>query len=152
MRLPSCWKGFRRAEDGAVAIETALSLMVIFTCVLGIIECCMMVYTFSVYADAARQGVRYATFHGADSTVCSGPSTGCGDPTGTNVINAVKTYASGYSAPASSLSVTVSYPDSGGSMTPSRVVVTVSYMYQPLFNFPGTPTAFQVSSQGRIVY
>jgi Flp pilus assembly protein TadG len=139
-------------EQGAVAIETALGFMLIMTCVLGIIECCMMVYTYSVCADAARHGVRYATLHGTNSVSCSGPSTGCADTTAANVVSDVTNYASAFSAPAASMTVTVSYPDLGGSTTPSRVVVTIAYVYQPLFRFPGTPTNFQVSSQGRIIY
>jgi len=146
-RLP-----FVRSELGAAALETALGLMLIMTCVLGIIECCMMVYTYSVYADAAREGTRYATLHGLDSVSCSGPSAGCADPTAANVISYVKTYATAYAAQTSSLTVTVSYPDVGGCATPSRVIVTVAYVYKPLFKLPGMSPSFQASSQGRIVY
>ena len=126
--------------------------MLVFTCILGIIECCMMGYTYSVYADAARHGMRYATLHGFDSSSCSGPTVGCGDPTASNVVNDVTTYAARYAAPASSVMVTVSYPDTGGCTAPSRVLVTILYTYQPLFRFPGTATNFQISSQGRILY
>ncbi|WP_161571106.1 TadE/TadG family type IV pilus assembly protein [Granulicella sibirica] len=139
-------------EDGAAALETAIGFMLIFTCILGIIECCMMVYTYSVYADAARHGMRYATLHGFDSATCSGPTAGCGDPTASNVISDVTTYAARYAAPASSITVAVLYPDIGGCIAQSRVLVTVSYVYQPLFRFPGTATSFQISSQGRILY
>jgi Flp pilus assembly protein TadG len=142
---------FHGDEQGSVMVETALSFFLIITCVLGIIECCLMVYTYAVYADAARHGVRYATFHGTDSTSCSGPSAGC-DSTAASVVSDVTTYASGYAAPASGLTVTVTYPDAGGSKASSRVIVNVAYSYHPLFNFPGTPTNFQVKSQGRIVY
>jgi len=148
----SLMRPFVRDERGAAAIETALGLMLILTCMLGIIECCLMVYTYSVYTDAAREGARYATLHGLDSTSCSGPSAGCADPTAANVISYVKTYASTYTAQTSSLSVTVSYPDAGGCATPSRVIVTVAYVYKPLFKLPGMAPSFQASSQGRIVY
>jgi Flp pilus assembly protein TadG len=138
-----------RQESGSAAIETALSYMLVMTCVLGIIECSMMVYTYSVYADAARVGVRYATIHGADSSNCSGP--GCTDSTGANVASAVTTYAALFTTPASGLNVTVNYPD-GSCATPSRVSVTVAYTYVPLFHFPGTQAAFSAMSQGRIIY
>ena len=132
-------------------VETALGLLVVMACVLGIIECCMMSYTYGVYLDAAHQGVRYATMHGSDSSSCSGPSTGCGDSTGTNVANQVTTYAAHFVSPASAPSVVVSYPD--GSSTPSsRVNVTVTYSYTPLFHSSGVAAAFHASSQGVIVY
>ena len=151
-RAIPCLTALPQEEHGAVIIETALGFMLIMTCVLGIIECCMMVYTYSVCADAARHGARYASLHGIDSTTCSGPGVGCGDPTAANVVSDVNTYASAYSAPAASMTVTVSYPDAGGNTPPSRVIVTIAYIYRPLFNVPGTPTNFQVSSQGRILY
>ena len=140
------------SESGSVAIETALSFMMIMTLVLGIIECCMMVYTYSVLADAARHGVRYATIHGASSSNCSGPSTGCADSSAANVINDVTTYARTFTGNISGMTVQVTYPDAGGSTTPSRVTVTIRCTYRPLFNFPGMSQVFQVSSQGRIVY
>jgi len=139
-------------DSGSVAIETALSYMMMITCVLGIIEFCMMTYTYSVYADAARYGVRYATIHGSDSSNCSGPSSGCGDPTAANVISQVTSYASSYSTPLLGATVQVSYPDAGGCTPPSRVIVTISYAYASLFKYPGAAHNFQVSSQGRILY
>ena len=140
-----------RDEDGSVLIETALSLMLIMTVVLGIIECCMMVYSYSVYADAARQGVRYAIVHGTASSSCSGPSSGCADSAGANVAALVKSYASSYTAPVAGLTVLATYPDHS-SAAPSRVMVTVTYTYIPLFHMPGTSAVFTATSAGRILY
>jgi hypothetical protein len=111
-----------------------------------------MVYTYCVYQEAARDGVRYAIVHGVDNSNCSGPSTGCGDPTAGNVINAVSSFANPYAAPISGMSIQVTYPDSGGCTPPSRVIVTVTYTYTPLFHIMPSGIPFQVSSQGRIVY
>jgi Flp pilus assembly protein TadG len=140
-----------RGEQGSVMIETALSYMAVMTCILGIVECCMMTYTYSVYGDAARMGVRYAIFHGTDSSNCSGPSTGCTDSTGANVTTYVENYAANYKTFITGMTVTPTYPDNS-SAPPSRVAVTINYTYKPLFNFPGTSVTFQVSSQGRILY
>jgi hypothetical protein len=126
--------------------------MLVMTMVLGIIECCMMVYTYSVLGDAARHGVRYATIHGAASSTCSGPTAGCTDPTAANVVSDVTTYAARFTPNLSGMTVVVSYPDTGGSTTPSRVTVTVSGTYLPLFRIPGSSQTFQVSSQGRILF
>ena len=139
-------------ESGQAAIETALAYMMMMTCVLGLIEFCMMTYTYAVYADAARHGVRYATIHGSNSSTCSGPSTGCSDPTAANVVTQVTNYAKVYTAPISGTTVNVSYPDSGGCTPPSRVIVSITYTYAPLFHYPGATHVFNVSSQGRILY
>jgi Flp pilus assembly protein TadG len=135
---------FRANDSGSVQIETALAFMLMMTCVLGIIEFCLMTYTYSVYADSVRQGVRYATVHGSDSSNCSGPTSGCGDQTGANVVSVVTSYAKQYTAPISGMTVQVTYPDSGGCTPPSRVIVTATYTYASLFKYPGSPHVFQV--------
>ena len=138
-------------QQGSAAIETALGLTVLITLMLGVIEFSMMTYTYAVYADAARKGVRYAVVHGNDSSICSGPSTGCTDSTATNVVNAVTSSVSNLSAQAASLNVNVTYPD-GSCAPPSRVVVTVSYTYQPISSLSGLNHTFTTTSAGRIQY
>lgn len=140
------------SESGSVTIETALSFMLVMTMVLGIIELCIMAYTYSVLADAARHGVRYATIHGASSSNCSGPSIGCKDSSAANVVNDVTIYANNFSRNISGMTVQVIYPDAGGSTTPSRVTVSITYTYQSMFHVLGSGPAFHVSSQGRILY
>jgi Flp pilus assembly protein TadG len=139
-----------RDECGSIMIETALGYMVMMTMVLGIIECSMMAYTFSVMEDAAREGVRYASVHGIDSPSCSGPSSGC-DATAANVSSDVKTYANTFTSGLTGMTVTVTYPD-GASTATSRVKVALSCTYSPVFHFPGTAHLLQVSSSGRILY
>jgi len=140
-----------RGDAGSMLIETALSFVLMMSFVLGIIECCMMAYTYSVYSDAARQAVRYAPFHGADSSNCSGPSAGCGDQAGANVVNYATSYAQPFRALITGMTVAVAYPD-GSSAAPSRVSVTIQYSYKPLFGLPGMTPVFQTSSVGRILY
>lgn len=140
------------SEAGSVAIETALSFMLVMTMILGIIEFSVMMYTYSVLADAARHGVRYASVHGANSPNCSGPSNGCADSSATNVVNDVTTFANNFAGNVSGMTVQVTYPDAGGSTAPSRVTVGITYTYQPLFHVVGTDLVFHVSSQGRILY
>lgn len=145
-----CATGLRETS-GAVAIETALGFMLIMAMVLGIIEMCMMAYTYAALEDATREGVRYASIHGTDSSNCSGPSTGCGDPSAANVVSDVKTYAGTYVGNLSGMSVTVSYPDNASTAT-SRVQVAIVYTYRPLFNYPGISHQLNVSSEGRILF
>ena len=139
-------------ESGSVLIETAGSFMLVMAMVLGIVECCTMAYTYGVLSEAARNAVRYATVHGTDSTNCSGPSAGCTDSTAANVSNQVTDFAAAFLQNTSGITVNVSYPDASGSAPPSRVIVSLSYTYQPLFSLFAMHPTFQVSDEGRIVY
>ena len=138
-------------DAGSILIETALGFMIMMTMVLGIMELCVMAYTYAAVEDATRAGVRYACLHGTDSTSCSGPSSGCADSTGANVTAYVKSYASSFFASSGSLNVTVSYPDSASTPN-SRVQVVAALAYVPLFHVPIGAQRLQVSSEGRIVY
>ncbi len=143
---------FCKDDAGSSLIETAVAYLMMMMCVLGVIEGSLTVYTYAVYADAARHGVRYAMIHGSDSSNCSGPTTGCGDPEANNVVNVVTSYAQIYTAPVSGAKVSVSYPDSGGCTPPSRVIVTIKYSYYFLFRYPSLALNFQATSQARILY
>lgn len=143
--------GLRKDEGGAASVEIAASFMMLITLVLAVIEVSMMIYTYGVMAEAARHGVRYATVHGADSATCSGPTSGCTDQTGTNVVSDVTTFAGSFVKTMSGATVQVSYPDSAATPS-SRVTVTITYTYQPLFNFPGFSRTFHPTAQGRILY
>lgn len=144
-------KQWRHDERGSFMLETALGISIVFTMVLGVMEFCMMGYTYSVYADATRIGVHYAITHGIDSATCSGPSSGCADSSATNVQNAVTNYVAQFTTLASNVKVTVSYPDSS-SAPPSRVTVSVTFKYKPIFGVVGTGPSFSASSSGRIEY
>ena len=50
-------------------IEFAFSVWTLFLVTFLIFEFCMMVYTYSVLGNAAREGVRYAVVHGTDNSV-----------------------------------------------------------------------------------
>lgn len=139
------------AEDGSLMIETAFSLLVIFPIMFWMFELCMLVYTYSVLGDAVRQGVRYAIIHGTDSSLCSGPSAGCGDSSGANVVSQVKTFAAYSLHDLSAMTVNVTYPD-GSSSPPSRVAVSIGYTYVPYINLPGISRTMNLSAEGRIVY
>jgi Flp pilus assembly protein TadG len=139
-------------ESGAMLIEFALSVWTLFLLTFLIFEFCMTIYTYSVLNNAAREGVRYAIAHGTDNATCSGPSSGCSDSTGANVINVVKGYAKVSFHDLTGMTVTPSWPD--GTSTPSsRVIVTINYPYVPYLNVPGfnAPT-MQVTAEGRIVF
>lgn len=144
-RSPRC------GEEGSLLIETALGLLVVIPLVFWMIELCMFTYTMSVLGDAARQGVRYAIMHGTDSSNCSGPSSGCGDSSGANVTAWVKAYAASSFHDLSDMNVQVSYPD-GSSAPPSRVQVSIQYLYVPYLKLPGIERTMNLTAEGRIVY
>lgn len=147
----NAWGRLLREMQGASALETALALAVGLPLCLYGFEICMMTYTDGVLGDAARLGVRYAIVHGTDSTNCSGPSTGCGDPSGLNVAQVVSSDAQISFHDMSKLSVTVSYPD--GTSTPnSHVRISVAYTYVPYINYAALAQNLTATAEGVIVY
>jgi Flp pilus assembly protein TadG len=145
-------RNFDGDEGGAMLLEFSLSIWTLFLVTFLIFEFCMLVYTYSVLSNAAREGVRYAIVHGTDSSTCSGPGSGCGDPSGTNVTASVKSYASVSFHDISGMTVTPSWPD--GTATPSsRVVVSISYPYIAYLVLPGfNPPTMQVIAEGGVVF
>jgi hypothetical protein len=142
---------FCAAEDGSLLVEAAVGLLAIVPIVFWLFEICMLTYTSSVLGDAARQGVRYAIVHGADNSNCSGPSPGCGDSSGANVVAVVDNFAAYSFHNLSAMTVQVNYPD-GSSMPPARVNVTIQYTYVPYVQLPGVAQKIQMSAQGRVIY
>ncbi len=139
-------------ESGSMLLEFSLSVWMLFLTTFLIFEFCMTVYTYGVLGDAAREGIRYAVVHGTDNGSCSGPSTGCGDSSGSNVTAVVNGYAAVSFHDISGMTVTPSWPD--GTSTPnSRVIVTITYPYIPYLNVPGfTAPTMTVTAEGRIVF
>ena len=120
-------------------VEFALSLLLILMLIFGIMEMCSFIYTYTVMADAANEGVRYAIVH-------------TGDSTGTT--STVQTYAAYSLHDVSAMTVSVTCPDTGGCAVSNRVVVTVSYNYVPYLSLFTFASAHSISAyaHGRIVY
>ncbi len=145
-------RGIVSEQCGSMLIEFALSVWTLFLLTFLIFEFCMTIYTYSVLGNAAREGVRYAIVHGTDSSSCSGPSSGCGDTTGSNISTVVRGFAAVSFHDISGMTVTPSWPD--GTSTPaSRIKVTINYPYVAYMSLPGfvAPT-MQITAEGRIVY
>jgi Flp pilus assembly protein TadG len=142
-----------RDTGGSALIETSLALLLAMPLFFSAFEICMFTYTQSVLGDAARVGVRYAIVHGSDSSICSGPSVGCSDQSGANVVTMVKNYAAQFIGAPGGLTVTVSYPDNSAGPQ-ARVGVTVTYKYSPFFQNTGSSTLIPMyaTGGGRIVY
>ena len=111
-------------------------IVVIFTVVFWVFELGWLMYTYSVLADAANEGVRYAIVHSG------------GDPAGTQA--KVKAFASTSMHDVSAISVSVTSPD-GTYAPPNRVRVTVTYTYIPFLpQFITAPTMHSFA-EGRMV-
>jgi len=125
-----------RRQRGQSLVELALVIVVILTIVLWIFELSWLMYTYSVLADAANEGVRYAIVHSG------------ADPTGTQA--KVKAFAGASMHNVNAISVTVSSPD-GSYTPPNRVQVTVRYTYVPFLpRFITAPTMHSFA-EGRMV-
>jgi Flp pilus assembly protein TadG len=144
-------RSFRRDTRGSVLVETSLALLLALPVIFSVFELCLFVYTQAILGDAARLGTRYAIVHGSDSSTCSGPSTGCSDPSGAQIVTAVQGYAAASFSPLGGIAVTPSWPD-GSSAPSSRIVVTVRYNYSPFFNNTGFIFPMYATSEGRIVF
>lgn len=125
-----------RRQRGQSLLETAMMIVVIFTVVFWVFELGWLMYTYSVLADAANEGVRYSIVHSG------------GDVSGTQT--RVATFARTALHNVSAMSTSVTFPD-GSSAPPNRVRVTVTYRYVPfLSNFINTPT-MHAYAEGRMV-
>lgn len=150
------------SQRGQAALEFALTITILVFLLVGMLELTMFVYTYSVLADAAKEGVRYAIVHGASGNNPSGPtgatktSTSWGvcsssDSGTSSVVSTVQAYAALSLHSTSTMNIYVCYPD--GSNNPgSGVQVRVNYPYQPLFGLGWPKVNVIANSAGRIMF
>ena len=164
-------KAHQRAK-GQATVEFALTVLLFMLLVVGAMEMIVLVYTYNVLADAAKEGVRYAIVHGSRNGFPSGPgSTGDIDglpaPIGTtggcavdgsgcaSGYGVVKSYARYSLHDTTNMNVVVTYPDTGNppaNQAPNRVRVVVTYPYQPFFGLGWPSVTISAASEGRIFY
>lgn len=144
-----------RNDRGQALVEFVLSILMVLILIFGIWELVMMVYTYTVIADAAKEGVRFAIVHGCDSTECYGPgactnliggSAPTCDATAAGVVDRVKFFAARSLHDISAIDVQVLYGPTdtylGGpntSMPGSPVKVIVQYPYVPMIGLGWRP-------------
>src|SRR5262245_36525627 len=97
MKIRSQFGGTRR-EAGQAMVEFMLVVSFLVLLFVSIVQMIMYMYAYTTYANAAKEGVRYAIVHGTgrNSANCSGPGNPsvtpaltCTDSTGNNVKDAV---------------------------------------------------------------
>jgi Flp pilus assembly protein TadG len=125
-----------RRQRGQAVVEAAMTLAVVFMVVFWIFELGWVMYTYSVLADAANEGVRYSIVHSG------------GDASGTRAV--VKTFAGTSLHNVSAISTAVTFPD-GNATPPNRVRVVVTYTYLPYISNYINPPTMHAYSEGRMV-
>ena len=148
-------RSIKRGSKGQAQVEFALTVVFVMLLILGSLEMIVLIYTYSVLADSAKEGVRYAIVHGTGvGAACSGPggsSITCTDSAAANVVTKVTNYTSVSFHDSSAMTITPTYPD-GSSVAPARVRVTVSYPYQPIFGLGWPTVTLHAAAEGRIVF
>ena len=151
---------------GQATVEFALTILFVMIMIIGSLELIVLVYTYNVLADSAKEGVRYAVVHGSRNGMPSGPVCPCVDIDGaaappgsyggySSGYGIVKTYARFSLHDTTSMNVQVTYPDTGNppaNKAPNRVRVVVSYVYQPFFGLGWPSVTVDAAAEGRIVY
>src|SRR5438477_3173442 len=88
-------------QRGQAMVEFALTIVLLILMMFAILELSIFIYTYSVLANATKEGVRYAIVHGVNSGNASGPPSGAASSPPctasstnvTNVVNQVKSFA-----------------------------------------------------------
>jgi Flp pilus assembly protein TadG len=141
-----------KRQQGQATVEMVVSLTAVFALVFWLFELCSLTYTCSVLNDAAQEGVRYATMHGIDSSLCSGPDSTCSNQSPYSNVQAIVTsVASASLHNVSAMTVTVTYANSTAAAG-NPVSVRVAYTYVPFLTFPGLANTLTFTSQGQILY
>jgi hypothetical protein len=139
-------------QKGQATFEFALALLFTMAMIFWVIEFSMYIYTYNTLAEATKEGVRYAIVHGCGTTpsTCSGScNPACSDASGSNVSTQVKNWAQLSFHDISGMSVDIVYPD-GSAAAPSRVQVSVEYLYKSYFGLGFTPLPIYATAEGRI--
>jgi Flp pilus assembly protein TadG len=59
-----------RGERGSASVEFAVTSVVLFMTLLGLMKMCLGIYTYHYISEAAREGTRYAMVRGTSCTGC----------------------------------------------------------------------------------
>lgn len=133
----------RDNECGQTIVESAFVLLMVIILVFGVIEFSSAVYTYTVLADAANEGVRAAIVNSANAVI-----------TGTTAVNKYIAYSLHNTGV-----ITVTVTCNGGSTCPTNppstghVVVDISYPYVPyLAIVMQSPPTMHAHAEGWTVY
>ena len=151
----------RKRERGQTAIEFLFTVLFVMLFVLGFLELVMLVFSYNVLADSAKEGVRFAIVHGTKSLSCNGP----GDPTDAtiacdNTKAGVKTAVTRFAGHSGQRivngDVTVTYANPAGGAACSTpgcsVEVQVAHAYRPFFGMGWPNVTMHATSEGVVTF
>ncbi|MDI3340569.1 MAG: TadE/TadG family type IV pilus assembly protein [Sphaerobacter sp.] len=122
-----------RHATGQGLVEFAISALLFFTFIFGIIEMGWLLYTHHQVTAAAREGARYASVHGTMSQGLKDPAAIQAYTLDPAVVKQAMLEKVTLTEPAA-LTVTIARPD--GDLQPQhRVTVRVTYPYRPLIGW-----------------
>jgi Flp pilus assembly protein TadG len=125
-------KALLAREEGESLISFALTMPILIAVIFGMMETCLAYYNYERISELAREGTRYAIFHGSTCLLSTGSS--C-----TSTAASIETAITSAGMPAlggASTAATVTFPD--GDQVPGhrvKVVVTCTYPYNIPFLF-----------------
>jgi Flp pilus assembly protein TadG len=143
----------KKGQAGQAAVEFAFIIVFLVVFLISFLEITGLVYTYSVLADSAKEGVRFGVVHGTLSSTCNGPGAAgiaC-DAGAAGVKTAVSNYLSASLHDKAAMTVTPTYPD-GSSKPSSRVRVVVTYPYQPFFGLGWPTVTVNAAAEGKIYF
>jgi Flp pilus assembly protein TadG len=145
-------RGVLGNDRGSGLVEFALIAFMFIMMLLAVVEMVRMVLVYTTVAFAARTGARYAIVHGADRTG-TGTDAASGPGSTSQVESVVQNYAGAGLLDTSKLNINVSYPDSSNNPG-ARVLVTVTYVYDPLVGYFNSSLGVTLgsASEGVITY
>jgi Flp pilus assembly protein TadG len=162
MRLAR-WRRVEGSECGSAILETALSMIVLLTFLFGLMETCLMLYTYHFISEAAREGTRYAIVRGATAGggACTAPGPANCIAQGGNDTGDIATYVKGLSFPGidpgnmhvnSSWSAFVHGSSCGALCNTTGNLVRVTVQYNFPLNIPFLPArSFALSSTSAMI-
>ncbi len=109
-----------RQEQGATLVETALSLAILLSMIIGIMEMSLALYSYHFLSEAARDGTRYAMVRGSSCTATGCPATNA----------SIQSYVKGLGYPGidpSKMNVTTTWPSTNA--PGNSVKVTATYQF-----------------------
>lgn len=151
------WRSAAGAEDGAAAIEMAVSMTALLLIVVGLMKICLAVYSYHYLSEASREGVRYAIVRGA--TCVNSDLTSC---TATSDTIGAYVKALGYPAISpSAMTVTTTWsgfptgvvcsPDTSCDNPGNMVTINVQYSFPLSIPFSPTKTLKMTSTASAII-
>ena len=161
MRKRLLSRNIHSKDSGLATVEFILSFLFVVFLIFTALELIMMMYTYNVMADAAKEGVRYAIVHGANNTVPSGPASGgsvctssCTCTSSSSNVTDVQTVVTDYAKTSfhdiSGMTVYICYWD-GNNKPLSRVYVVIHYPYSSFMSLAWSAPTINAAAEGRII-